>query len=37
MLYALWGDKVINAEEIAETEASETPVRLATGIRFCAV
>lgn len=31
MLYALWGDKVINAEEIAETEASETPVRLASG------
>lgn len=31
MLYALWNDTVINAEAIAQTEASETPVRKASG------
>lgn len=31
MLYAMWNNKVIDAELIAETEVTETPVRKASG------
>lgn len=37
MLYALYNGKIISAEEIAEKESDETPVRRARAVKNSAV